>query len=164
MKFQSLPCWAMTFIGLKGVDIRHNFHQINPSEKVYFRSQVLEHPSIGEYGNISGVPVLPENVIFTFFKTCWCYSEAYNTGMENGLVLFNTRVPACGIWRYAFSTHLWQVNTYLKPSTCCQNFLLLVEIWFGRKITWIANVKAAEKTSTELKYFPWDFQFNMTGN
>ena len=29
-------------------------------EKVYFRSQILERPSIGEYWNISGVPVLPE--------------------------------------------------------------------------------------------------------
>ena len=49
-------------------------------EKVYFRSQILERPSIGEYRNIFGVPVLPENVIFTFFRTCRCYSEAYNTG------------------------------------------------------------------------------------
>ena len=50
------------------------------SEKVYFMSQILEQPSIGEYWNISGVPVLPENVMFRFFKTCWCYSEDYNTG------------------------------------------------------------------------------------
>ena len=48
-------------------------------EKVYFRSPILERPSIGKYWNISGVPVLTENVIFTFFRTCWCYSEAYNT-------------------------------------------------------------------------------------
>ena len=27
-------------------------------EKVYFRSQILERPSIGEYCNIFGVPVL----------------------------------------------------------------------------------------------------------
>ena len=27
-------------------------------EKVYFRSQILEHPSIGEYWNIFGVLVL----------------------------------------------------------------------------------------------------------
>ena len=37
-------------------------------EKVYFRSQILERPSIGEYWNISGVPVLPENVIFMSFR------------------------------------------------------------------------------------------------
>ena len=43
---------------------------------------MLERPSIGEYWNISGVPVLPENVIFTFLRTCWCYSEAYNTGTQ----------------------------------------------------------------------------------
>ena len=39
-------------------------------EKVYLRSQILECPSIGEYRNISGVPVLPENVIFMFFRMC----------------------------------------------------------------------------------------------
>ena len=48
-------------------------------EKVYFRSQILERSSIDECWNIFGVPVLPENVIL-FFRTCWCYSEAYNTG------------------------------------------------------------------------------------
>ena len=39
-------------------------------EKVYLRSQILECPSIGQYWNIFGVPVLPENVILTFFRTC----------------------------------------------------------------------------------------------
>ena len=33
-------------------------------------SQILEYPSIGEYWNISGVPVLPEKAIFTFFRKC----------------------------------------------------------------------------------------------
>ena len=37
-------------------------------EKVNFRSQILECPSIGQYWNIFGV--LPENVILTFFRTC----------------------------------------------------------------------------------------------
>ena len=32
-------------------------------EKVYFRSQILERPSIGKYWNISGVPILPVSVI-----------------------------------------------------------------------------------------------------
>ena len=50
-------------------------------EKVYFRSQILERPSIGKYWNISAVPVLPENVIFTFFRTCWWHPETNNTGM-----------------------------------------------------------------------------------
>ena len=30
---------------------------INVLDKVYLRSQILERPSIGEYGNILGVPV-----------------------------------------------------------------------------------------------------------
>ena len=51
-------------------------------EKVYFRSQILELPSIGEYWNISCIPVLPENVIFTYFRTCRCHSEAYNAGTQ----------------------------------------------------------------------------------
>ena len=38
------------------------------TEKVYFRSQILECPSIGQYWIIFGVPVLPENVVLTFFK------------------------------------------------------------------------------------------------
>ena len=44
--------------------------EIHFSEKVNFRSQILECPSIGQYWNIFGVPVLPENVILTFFRTC----------------------------------------------------------------------------------------------
>ena len=33
-------------------------------------SQILERPSIGKYWNISGVPVLHKNVIYTFFRIC----------------------------------------------------------------------------------------------
>ena len=51
-------------------------------EKVYFRSQILERPIIGEYWSIFGVPVLPENMIFRFFRTCCYYSEGYNTGTQ----------------------------------------------------------------------------------
>ena len=40
-----------------------NFTPKQDLEKVYFRSQILECPSIGEYWNIFGIPVLPENVI-----------------------------------------------------------------------------------------------------
>ena len=73
------------------------------TEKVYFRSQILERPSIGEYWNISGVPVLPENVIFMYFRTCWCYSEAYNTGTQkwSGIVQYS----CTSIWdlKYTFS-------------------------------------------------------------
>ena len=55
-------------------------------EKVYFRSQILEHPSIGKYWNISGVPV---------FKMCWCYLEAHNAG---------THVPVWDL-KYTFSEY-----------------------------------------------------------
>ena len=65
-------------------------------EKVYFRSQILECSSIGEYWNIFGVPVLPENVIFMFFRTYWCYSEASILECKNGLVLSNTCVLVSG--------------------------------------------------------------------
>ena len=46
-------------VGLKS----SNYALLKITEKVYFGSQILERPSIGEYWNISGVPVLPENVI-----------------------------------------------------------------------------------------------------
>ena len=39
-------------------------------EKIYLRSQILECPSIGEYWKISCVPVLLQNVIFMFARTC----------------------------------------------------------------------------------------------
>ena len=51
-------------------DIHLQNNIIDPKEKVNFRSQILERPSIGEYWNISGVPVLPENMIFMFFRMC----------------------------------------------------------------------------------------------
>ena len=72
-------------------------------EKVYFRSQILECPSTGEYWNISGVPVLPENVIFTFFRTCWCYSETYNTGTQKWSSI--VQYSCTSIWdlKYTFS-------------------------------------------------------------
>ena len=49
---------------------------------VYFRSQILERPSIGEYWDIAGAPVLPENVIFAFFGKYWWDPEANNSGMS----------------------------------------------------------------------------------
>ena len=82
--------------GLKGL-------QAHAVEKVYFRSQILEHPSIGEYWNIFGVPVLPENVIFKFFRTCWCYLEAYNTGTQKWSSI--VQYSCTSIWdlKYTFS-------------------------------------------------------------
>ena len=72
-------------------------------EKVYFRSQILERPSIDEYWNIFGVPVLPENVIFTFFRTCWSYLEAYNTGTQKWSSI--VQYSCTSIWdlKYTFS-------------------------------------------------------------
>ena len=73
-------------------------------EKVYFRSQILERPSIGKYWNISGVPVLTENVIFSFFRTCTAGVIQKLTILErkNSLVLSNTRVPVSGTWSILF--------------------------------------------------------------
>ena len=73
------------------------------SEKVNFRSQILERPSIGEYWNISGVPVLSGNVIFTFFRTCWCYSEAYNTGMQKWSSIVQYSCTSIWDFKYTFS-------------------------------------------------------------
>ena len=63
----------------------------------------MERPSIGEYWNISGVPVLPENVIFTFFRTCWYYSEAYNTRTQKWSSI--VQYSCTSIWdlKYTFS-------------------------------------------------------------
>ena len=97
-------------------------------EKVYLRSQILERPSIGEYWNISGVPVLPENVIFTFFRTCWCYSDVYNTGTQNGLVLSNTRVPVSGTWSILFP----KIFTKFLPAN---NFCQLLRVTRKRSCT-----------------------------
>ena len=46
---------------------------------------------------------LPENVIFTFFRTCWCYSEAYNTGMQKRSSI--VQYSCTNIWdfKYIFS-------------------------------------------------------------
>ena len=73
------------------------------TEKVNLKSQILERPSIDEYWNIFGVPVLPENVIFTFFRMCWCYSEAYNTGTQKWSSI--VQYSCTSIWdlKYTFS-------------------------------------------------------------
>ena len=78
-------------------------------EKVYFRSQILELPSIGEYWNISGTPVLPKNVIYMFFRTCWCYSEAYNTGTQKWSSI--GQYSCTRIWdlKYTFSKCVFRV-------------------------------------------------------
>ena len=67
-----------------------------------FRSQMLERPSIGEYWNISGVTVLPENVIFTFFRMCWCYSEAYNTETQKWSSVVQNSCTSIWALKYTF--------------------------------------------------------------
>ena len=65
------------------------------SQTVYnckrFRPQILERLGIGEYLNISGVPVLP--VIYAFCKTCKCFPELTILECNNGQALFDTPVP-----------------------------------------------------------------------
>ena len=85
LKSMGVPLVALvllTYVYLTGFGIYKNFWLakwsnagVNASSIVrngtlYFRSQILERHSIGEYWNISGVPELPKNVIFTFFRTC----------------------------------------------------------------------------------------------
>ena len=58
----------LTFL-FKNAKLR-NKKKKKKAEEVNFRSQILECPSIGQYWNIFGVPVLLENVSLTFFRTC----------------------------------------------------------------------------------------------
>ena len=90
---------------------------IHETEKVYFRSQILERPSIGEYWNISGVPVLPENMIFTSFTTRWCYSEGYNTGTQKWSSI--GQYSCTSIWdlKYTFSHETIVLGLYLYLGT-----------------------------------------------
>ena len=71
--------------------------------KVYFRSQILERPSIGEYWNISGVQVLPENVIYTFFRTCWWHPEANNTRTQKWSSIVQHLCTSIWDLKYTFS-------------------------------------------------------------
>ena len=80
-------------------------------EKVYVRSQILERRSIGEYWNISGVPVLPENVIFTSFKHAGVIQKLKILERKNDLVLANTRVPVSGTWSILFPKALFRQST-----------------------------------------------------
>ena len=73
--------------------------------------------SIDEYWNIFGVPVLPENVIFTFFRTCWSYLEAYNTGMQKWSSI--VQYSCTSIWwdlKYTFSCRLNSVQENIPAS------------------------------------------------
>ena len=71
--------------------------KIGLPEKVYFRSQILEHPSIDQCWNISGVPVLPKNVICMFFNICASvFQKLTILEHKNGIVLTNACVPESG--------------------------------------------------------------------
>ena len=98
--------------------------------KVYLRSQILEHPSIDEYWNISGVPVLPENVIFTFFRTCRCYSEAFNTGTQKWSSI--VQYSCTSIWdlKYTFSE---KKKKKLNHVNQCTKLILYSVTNFGQK-------------------------------
>ena len=83
--------------------------------KVYlhmFLHQILERPSIGEYWNIFGVPVLRENVISTFFRhDAVCYFNGslqyFVESSQNPRSEYcpNTRVPVSErkAWSNTFS-------------------------------------------------------------
>ena len=47
-------------------------------ENVYLRSQILERPSIGNNWNISCIPVLTENVMFTFYNVLRFIPQIWN--------------------------------------------------------------------------------------
>ena len=95
-------------------------------EKVYLRSQILERPSIDEYWNISGVPVLPENVIFTFFRTCRCYSEAFNTGTQKWSSI--VQYSCTSIWdlKYTFSEILFGSISFSRTAWPTYYYFLFV--------------------------------------
>ena len=86
-------------------------------EKVNFRAQIMEHPSIGKYWNILCVPVLSGNVIFTFFRTCWWHPEANNTGTPKWSSI--VQYSCTSIWdlKYTFPplhiVHSW--GGYMGP-------------------------------------------------
>ena len=60
--------FGFIWVNVNDPDTNHVSEKHN-MEKVYFRSQILECPSIGQYWNIFSVPVLPENVILMFCRT-----------------------------------------------------------------------------------------------
>ena len=93
------------------------------TEKVYFRSQIPECASIGEYWNISGVPVLPKNGIFTFFRSCWRYPEANNTGTPKWFSIVQYSCTSTWDLKFTFSkiTHD-KLTKHTLPSHTHQPF------------------------------------------
>ena len=92
---------GFAFFPFEGVFLAH-------LEKVYLRSQILERPSIGEYWNISCVPVLPKIVIlecvsaYLLFPWLVLSKKWQYWNEKNGLVLHNTCMPVSGTWSILF--------------------------------------------------------------
>ena len=84
-------------------------------EKVNFKSQILERPSIGKYWNILCVPVLSGNVIFTSFRTCWWHPEENNTGTPKWSSI--VQYSCTSIWdlKYTFSVVVYY---QIEQKTC----------------------------------------------
>ena len=72
-------------------------------EKVNFKSQILERPSIGKYWNILCVPVSSGNVIFTSFRTCWWHPEENNTGTPKWSSIVQYSCTSIWEMKYTFS-------------------------------------------------------------
>ena len=85
---------------------------------------MLERPSIGEYWNISGVPVLPKNVIFTFFRMCWWHPEANNTRTQKWSSI--VQYSCTSIWdlKYTFSILNFELQTKIEHVLCTFSKLL----------------------------------------
>ena len=99
-------------------------------EKVNFRSQILVRPSIGEYWNTFGVPVLPENVIFTFFRMCWCYSEAYNTGTQKWFSI--VQYSCTSIWDFKYTISKGRGSQIYKKTVSIKLLppILATKLWW----------------------------------
>ena len=74
--------------------------------KVYFWSQILDCLSIGECWNISGVLVLPENVMFTSLEHASAI-QAHNTGKQKCSRVVQYMCTSIWDLKYAFS--FWEL-------------------------------------------------------
>ena len=70
--------------------------------KMNFSSQILEHPSIGEYGNISGVPYRLKMWYLCSSESASVIQKLTTLECKNGLVLSNTHVPVSEILKYTY--------------------------------------------------------------
>ena len=90
--------------------VQPNFTTISLHMIKRFGKSILEVPDTGtsqywwilEHFWCTSI-ILPENMIFTFFRTCRCYSEAFNTGMQEWSSI--VQYSCTRIWdlKYTFS-------------------------------------------------------------